>query len=69
MSNRKQSKKVFYPRGTETGKPALSFNLHITNSKEYKAMTLSQRILLLAFLEDCKNSIQTWIDETKNITQ
>lgn len=65
MSNRKQVRKEFYPKGTATGKRALLFNLQIVNGREYKSMTLSQKILLLAFLEDCKNEVKQWIDETK----
>ena len=65
MSNRKQSKKEFYPKGTDKGKRALLFNLHKVNAKEFNAMTLSQQILAIAFLEDCKNTVQEWINELK----
>lgn len=65
MSNRKQVRKEFYPNGTKTGKRALLFNLQVVSDKEYNSMTLSQKILLLAFLEDCKNEVQQWINETK----
>jgi hypothetical protein len=64
--HRKQSKKEFYPKGTKTGKRALLFNLHKVNAKEFDNMTLSQTILAIAFLEDCKNTVQEWINELKS---
>lgn len=62
----KQNKKEFYPKGVDKGKRAILFNIHKTNSKEYNLMTLSQKILAIAFLEDCKASVQMWIEELKN---
>lgn len=59
----KQSKKEFFPNGVDKGKRAILFNLHKTNTKEFNSMTLSQKILAIAFLEDCKNSVQMWIKE------
>lgn len=62
----KQNKKEFFPKGVDSGKRAILFNLHKTNSKEFNSMTLSQKILAIAFLEDCKNAVQIWINELKN---
>lgn len=61
----KQIKLEFYAKGTETGKRTVLFNLMKTRPKEYNSMSLSEKILAIAFLESCKSNVQGWINELK----
>lgn len=59
----RQTKREFFPKGTEKGKRAILFNLAVTNGKEIKEMTVSQRLLAIAFLKDCENTVKMWIKD------